>query len=142
MRHGFSGTPTYECWVGMRRRCSSPRHHKFKYYGGRGIRVCERWQRFENFLADMGPRPSRAHTVDRIDTNGHYEPCNCRWATPVEQQNNRRNNKLIEFRGQRMTVRQALNACSSSVNLEAAHTRIAIGWPVEIALTLPLTRTR
>jgi hypothetical protein len=67
-----------------------PTHDSFKYYGGRGIKVCERWLRYENFLADMGRKPSPIHSIDRIDADGHYEPGNCRWATPAEQTKNRR----------------------------------------------------
>lgn len=73
----------------MIERTTDPRHIAWRYYGGRGIRVCERWLKFENFLTDMGPRPAGT-TLDRKDTNGHYEPGNCRWATKSEQQRNKR----------------------------------------------------
>jgi len=78
----------------MLKRCRDPRHIYFAKYGGRGITVCARWSNFPEFLADMGPRPSLRHSIDRIDNDGNYELSNCRWATPAQQQRNRRDNKL------------------------------------------------
>jgi hypothetical protein len=74
----------------MRYRCNNPNHHAYENYGGRGITVCSRWDNFENFLQDMGPRPSLEYTLDRIENNGNYEPNNCKWATALEQRHNRR----------------------------------------------------
>ena len=84
--HGKAGTPEYSAWVSMKQRCSNPNATGFAIYGGRGVRVCDRWnESFAAFLEDMGARPSVAHSLDRIDPYGHYEPTNCRWGTVAEQ---------------------------------------------------------
>jgi hypothetical protein len=89
-RHGLSGTALHRVWSTMLARCRNPNSRGWQFYGSRGIRVCERWLSFENFLADMGPRPSPKHSLDRIDNDGNYEPGNVRWATQSEQIGNRR----------------------------------------------------
>lgn len=104
--HRMSYSSEHEAWTGMKQRCLCPTNKRFPLYGARGIKVCERWLQFENFLADMGQKPTPQHTLDRIDTNGNYEPSNCRWADSKTQQNNRRNNRFLEFNGQKLTCSQ------------------------------------
>lgn len=87
--HGASLTPEYRTWAAMRQRCLNPRSSRYPTYGGRGITICERWSNFTAFLADMGPRPSPDHSLDRIDNDKGYEPSNCRWATRSQQQRNK-----------------------------------------------------
>jgi predicted nucleic acid-binding Zn ribbon protein len=89
-RHGYSGTREHAAWLDLRNRCRNPGVHNYDRYGARGITVCERWNVFENFLADMGPRPGKGYSVERIDNDGNYEPSNCMWATKLEQNRNRR----------------------------------------------------
>jgi hypothetical protein len=97
-------SPEYKTWQGVRDRCGNPNATFYKHYGGRGICVCERWANsFENFLADMGPRPSAKHSIDRINNDGHYEPGNCRWALPVVQHNNTRSNRRYTLAGETHT---------------------------------------
>ncbi|MCK0507933.1 hypothetical protein [Aromatoleum anaerobium] len=106
-RHGHSAggkvSGTYVSWTQMIQRCKTETNPQYPLYGGRGITVCESWMSFDNFLSDMGERPERM-TIDRIDTNGDYEPNNCRWATQKEQQNNRRNNRLLTAYGKTQTL--------------------------------------
>jgi len=94
-RHGYTGTSEYDAWRHMIQRCHNPNDISWKNYGGRGISVCERWRHsFDNFIEDIGPKPSFKHTLDRINNDGNYEPTNCRWATRQEQVANTRPNIL------------------------------------------------
>lgn len=102
-KHGMANTPTYFTWRSMKKRCLDPKSTGYKYYGGRGVTICHRWLAFENFLLDMGPRPNGT-TIERRNTNGNYEPNNCYWATAKSQARNRRNNKIISFRGENLCV--------------------------------------
>lgn len=97
--HNMSNHPLYWTWVQMRSRCNNKRNLHYKNYGGRGIKVCERWDDFTLFLVDVGERPSGEYSLDRIDNNGNYEPGNVRWATRKEQLNNTRRNTLNKIVG-------------------------------------------
>lgn len=103
-RHGMTDSRTYKIWKAMRRRCRNPSNANWTRYGGRGIRVCDRWAIFENFLTDMGDCPSQDHSIDRVNNDGHYEPGNCRWATRHMQSRNRRDNRLLKVDGQVLTI--------------------------------------
>lgn len=104
-KHGMTGTPEYFAWFKMKTRCYKPTDNRYKTYGARGIKVCDRWRRdFAAFFADMGPRPSANHSIDRIDNDRDYGPDNCRWATDGEQANNTTKNRLITVSGKTMTV--------------------------------------
>ena len=132
-KHGKHGTPEYSAWLGLRKRCNNPNGTKYQNYGGRGIVVCERWDSFENFLSDMGERPSAKHSVDRIDNDGNYCPENCRWATMKEQSRNKTTTRLIEFDGRSMC------AVDWGDYLGIRHAtitqRLHRGWSVEDTLT-------
>ena len=98
--HGMRDTLEYSTWCGMLGRCYNPNGERYKNYGGRGIKVCDRWiHSFPNFHMDLGDKPSSAHSLERKDVNGNYEPSNCCWATEYEQSRNRRNNKIHEYQG-------------------------------------------
>jgi len=133
--HGRSESSEFAIWCKIKRRCYNPDDPAFPDYGGRGIAVCEKWRRsFSAFLADMGVRPSRDHSIDRIDNDGPYSPENCRWATTLQQARNKRNNRYISFNGERLTLSEWAH------RLGVTHTSVAkrleSGWPIEQALTL------
>lgn len=138
VRERLSESMTYKSWRSMLQRCTRPRHNEFRLYGGRGIRVCERWRAFENFLADMGERPSHQHSLDRIDNDGNYEPGNCRWATAKEQTRNRRVTRMLTFRG----ATRSLSDWAELIGMprHTLHSRIVnYGWTAERALTEPVS---
>lgn len=123
-----SSSKAYETWKQMRHRCMRPLHKQYAAYGGRGIKVCKRWLKFENFFKDMGhPPPNKS--LDRINNNKGYKPSNCRWATKSEQNNNKRTNVLITFNNQTLNITQwskKLGISDSTIG-----SRIQKGWPLE-----------
>lgn len=127
---------TYNSWSQMKRRCKDHGHKGFKHYGARGIRVCDRWRDFEAFLSDMGERPSAAHSIERIDCDGHYEPRNCRWALNGEQARNRRSTRYVTLDGRRCKLVEVCEERGLPLSLVAG--RLQIGWPLQKALTAPV----
>ena len=133
--HGMTGTSEYQIWKNILARCrnaNAPNHHN---YGGRGITVCGRWlESFENFYADMGDRPSKQHTLDRIDNNGPYSPENCRWAIWEVQHRNKRTNRLLTADGVTKHITDWAN--DLGICIKSLHWRIE-NWGLEAALTTP-----
>jgi hypothetical protein len=132
-QNGLSSSPTYYSWKGMLQRCNNRKDPSFDRYGALGIRVCERWLAFGNFLGDMGLRPE-GMTLDRKDPKGNYEKDNCQWATREVQSTNKRNTKRFEFQGERLTLSQW--AKRYRINPITLATRVnRHGWPLARALT-------
>lgn len=139
--HGKNRTVEYTTWARMKTRCYDPNGSQYKNYGNRGIRVCDRWlNSFENFLADMGKRPSNQHSIERKNNNGNYEPKNCKWALPIEQANNTRKNKNITFQNRT----QSLSMWCRELNLSygTTHARFGMGWSATRAFTEPIQAGR
>lgn len=140
-RHGHASSTNrlasreHRAWESMLQRCRNPRDKGYPNYGGRGIRVCHRWLVFENFLADMGQAPEGL-TLERVDNFGDYEPSNCKWASAVEQANNRRNNQVLVSNGEALTISQ----WSARLNLPRGRIsqRLKAGWSINDALTIPV----
>jgi hypothetical protein len=127
-------TPLYIVWASMRRRCEDPKNTRFKDYGGRGIKVCDRWKDFANFYADMGDRPPGT-SIERINNDLGYFSENCRWATRLEQANNCRSNRVIAFNGQRLTVAEWSRRAGMGPSTIAY--RLKLGWSPERAVSEP-----
>ena len=133
LTHGGSKTPEYKIWNAMRFRCNGVNNPWYHNYGGRGIRVCARWDDFSNFLADMGPRPSSNHSIERLDVNGNYEPRNCIWQTWDKQCLNKRTNRRITRRGVTKTVKEWADFLK--IKPQIIHNRLDKGWTEHRALT-------
>jgi hypothetical protein len=136
VRGRWKDHPSYQVWRNMKCRCFTPSNTDFHRYGGRGITVCDRWMDFEMFALDIGPRPSMAHTIDRINGDGNYEPGNCVWATRKQQSDHTSRNRRLEFQGRVMTVTQW--ARELRLPSYVLFGRIYLGWTVEAVLTTPL----
>jgi hypothetical protein len=139
IRHGEARnglqSKEYFVWCGMMRRCYTPQNQGYKWYGARGIRVAERWHKYENFLSDMGRRPSPDMHIDRINPKGDYEPGNCRWVTRTENARNRSNNVIISFRGKSGCVSEFIE--SSGLHRNLVYRRLREGWSPDEALLTP-----
>lgn len=137
--HGKTETREYVTWCNIKSRCYSKNHVSYDRYGARGIRVCRRWKNsFENFLADMGERPSKEHSIERVNNLKNYSPSNCKWATRKEQGRNKRNNRVLRFRGKSCCVSEWAEL--TGLPMKTLHRRIQKGWSVERALTTPVKK--
>ena len=135
-KHGRYGTPEHNSWSGIRDRCCNPKNKDFHKYGGRGIKMCQRWREsFESFYQDMGDRPSPSHSIERKNVNGDYELSNCMWAMPKAQGRNKRNSMMLTARDRTMQVNDWAEAIG--IKKETICSRLRLGWSVEDALFTP-----
>jgi hypothetical protein len=132
---GQFDNPIYVTWQNMRQRCYNSKHPSYQNYGGRGIKVCKRWRRFENFSLDMGDRP-KGTSLERINVNRDYRPSNCRWATRRDQQNNRRDNRILTYKG--ITKPISFWADEVGIKRDTLRCRLRYGWSVEKTLETPV----
>lgn len=139
--HGLSKDPLYPCWKAVVRRCTVPKSKDYERYGGRGIKVCDRWlesdgRGFLNFKEDMGNRPD-GFSIDRIDVDGDYEPSNCRWASDDQQRRNKRNSVMLTFNGETKNLTDWADVLGVSRDLLWDRYKV-LGWSVEDTLTKPI----
>lgn len=134
--HGKRYTNTYTKWANMKSRCQNKNDPRYKWYGGRGISICDEWQLFSGFYSDMGDPPTAKHSLDRIDNNKGYYKDNCRWTTHKEQCRNRSSNSLITYNGQ--TKSKTEWAEDYGLTYHQLKNRLSSGWAIEKALTTPL----
>lgn len=140
-RHGMEKSSEYRAWVNMRARCKNPTDQSWSRYGGRGIAVCDRWRdSFEAFYADVGPRPTASHSIDRIDNDGNYEPGNVRWATALMQNQNRHNSLHVEMSGETVALREALRRLCIEDRYTQVRRRMARGLDFQEAISLYTAR--
>lgn len=140
--HNESKTSLYRHWVSMIYRCTKPNHFAYKWYGARGIKVCDEWLTYEGFKEWVqATRPNETYTVDRIDVNGDYCPKNCRWIPMGEQANNRRTNVIIEYDGEKKSL---MSWCEElGLNYKRVHNRMfKLGWDFERAISCPVDESK
>lgn len=144
LKHNMRHTRFYSIWANMKSRCTNQNSEAYKDYGQRGIKICDRWNEFNNFYKDMYSSYQDALQynenimIDRIDNDGDYEPDNCRWASIIEQNNNKRNNRLYSYKGNTLTISEWSN--NLNIPYQTLLNRFNSGWSVERALTLPVRR--
>lgn len=137
--HKKCGTNNYLRWKRLVQKCTNPRHPDYRNYGGRGIMVCKRWKRFENFLADMGEPPNGAYSINRINNNGPYSPKNCHWATPAEQMRNTRRNRFVTYKGKRQCAKAW--AVELGISTSTLSNRVnTLGWTFKEAFETPIRK--
>ena len=140
IKHGQRNTRLYKIWCGMKYRCYNPNSDEYGIYGGRGIVICDEWkedfQSFYNWAISNGYKYDL--TIDRIDVNGNYEPSNCRWVTMKTQENNKRNNRIIEYKNKKQTISQW--ADEIGIRKEIIYYRLNHGWSIEKTLTQPVKK--
>ena len=138
--HGLCASSEYSSWKGMHTRCYNKTNHKYPIYGGRGITVCPEWHDAKAFLDDMGKKPTKHHSINRKDNDGNYTPENCEWATPKEQANNKRTNRIIKHNGLSMTVSQW--ADHLNISFVALRMRLHRGWGITKSFNTPINYRR
>lgn len=141
LKHGHGGrcnqSSEYMTWQSMLERCRNPKNRYYHNYGGRGISVCKRWIKFENFISDMGLKPKdQKYSIERINNDGNYEPSNCKWATREEQESNKRTNRYITYNG--VTLHLSAWARKQSLKPNCIKNRLKNNWSIEKALTTPV----
>jgi len=137
--HGLWGTPEYAVWGAMIQRCDNPNNGNYKNYGKRGVSVCKSWHSFENFISDMGSRPSKKHSIDRLDNDGDYSPENCQWRTTKQQRANTSRNVFYAHDGVKMTISQWAEKIGCNKNTLRERV-VKLGWSVEKAITTPVRK--
>ena len=129
-KHGYTGLPEFTIWLGIKRRCFNPKFSAYPRYGGSGVTLAPEWMDFARFYKDLGPRPGRGYSIDRIDGARGYEPGNCRWATYAEQNRNTSRTVWVTYSGKRMALVDA--AMEAGISRNTVSNRRRAGWPEEL----------